>query len=135
MFFMSFFYLGQKSLDDSLEKRIGSENIAQYVSNSSNKFVLDSKNSNYQTYTVSIPEYLAHEVSFIAAGENFVVKGMFVHGDSKPYVLRDLFGPEKYQVIVHELVHDRVHNDGLPQMEWQVRDITSNLTGFKDYYS
>lgn len=88
----------------------------------------------YMTYTTPIPEYPAHEVQSIAEGMNFVVKGMFVPGNSKPYVLRNLPRPEKYIVTTHEQVHSEFHDAGIPQSEYEVRRITSERTNFTDYF-
>ncbi len=89
----------------------------------------------YMKYKTQIPEYSAHEVDFIAAGTDFVVKGMFIPGNSKPYVLRNLPGPEKYITLTHELVHSEFHDAGIPQSEYEVRRVTSERTNFKDYYA
>lgn len=80
-------------------------------------------------------DYDVVEMDFLGAGIGWEIRGMFVPGDSRPYVLRYLSGPEKYRTKVHELVHKQFHNEGIPQSEYEVRRITSEITNFKDYYS
>lgn len=79
-------------------------------------------------------DYDAVEVDFLGAGPGWEIRGMFIPGNSRPYVLRNLPGPEKYRTKKHEFVHKDFYDSGIPQSESEVRRITSTITNFTDYY-
>ena len=88
-----------------------------------------------QKYLRPNNDYDVIEIDFLGAGPGWEIRGLFVPGNSRPYVLRNLHGPEKYRTKKHELVHKDLYDEGIPQSESEVRRITSGITDFRDYYA
>ncbi|GIU69360.1 MAG: hypothetical protein KatS3mg002_0596 [Candidatus Woesearchaeota archaeon] len=88
----------------------------------------------YTSYYIPNNDYDVVEVDFLGAGIGWEIRGMFIPGNPKPFVLRNLPGPEKYRTKQHELIHKEFYDSGIPQSEYEVRRITSQKTNFNDYY-